>query len=150
MKRRQLVVSIIQAINRAQCRRVIDAEGNCPPTDVFIVLRCGEEGDNILGHILEEMPGVVVKPWVFELDGPQERIRRGSSHAALVAYMRNRLPGETAMSLIRKELGLGKSALKDLMIALRNEGHSLTKALAEIGVRYVSSGRGSRSFLLKS
>jgi hypothetical protein len=37
MQRRQLTVSVIQAINRVRCRRVIDSYGNCPPTDVFIV-----------------------------------------------------------------------------------------------------------------
>ncbi|MDA8638131.1 hypothetical protein N9L49_05920, partial [Rhodospirillales bacterium] len=34
MQDRQIAVSIIQAINRVQCRKVIDGDGNCPPTDV--------------------------------------------------------------------------------------------------------------------
>ena len=151
MQRRQLSVSIIQAINRVHCRRVIDAEGNCPPTDIFIVLRDGDEGDAILDHIREEMPGIVVKKWDFELDGPAERIRRGSSHNALMILMENRLPGEIAMSQIRSELGLTDEGLKELRKVLRDDSHQLTRALAEMGVSYVSTkrGRGSRSFLLK-
>jgi hypothetical protein len=151
MQRRQLSVAIIQAINRVRCRRVIDADGNCPPTDVFIVLPHGGLGDAILEHLIEEMPGVVVVPWDFALDGPSERIRRGSSHEALIALMGNRLPGETPMSFIRSELGLTASATKELREVLRNDGHELTKKLARLGVRYVTSGRGrgSRSFLLK-
>ena len=57
MQRRQLTVSVIQAVNRVRCRRVIDGDGNCPPTDVFIVLPHGADGDAILGHLQEEMPG---------------------------------------------------------------------------------------------
>ena len=115
-----------------------------------LVLGAGEEGDVILDRILQEMPGVVVKSWLFELDGPEEHIRRGSSHEAFLALMRSRLPGETPMSFIRKELSLTNSAYKDLLETLRDETHSLCKALAEIGVRYVSRGPGKPGFLLKS
>ena len=87
MQRRQLTVSVIQAVNRVRCRRVIDGDGNCPPTDVFIVLPRGAEGDAILAHLQEEMPGAVIVPWEFEMDGPSERVRRGSSHEALLALM---------------------------------------------------------------
>lgn len=151
MQRRQLTVSVIQAINRVRCRRVIDSDGNCPPTDVFIVLPRGADGDAILAHLQEEMPGAAVVPWEFELDGPSERVRRGSSHEALVAFMNNRLPGETPMSLIRCELGLTSSAVKDLRGVLRDEDHDLTKTLAHLGVRYLTTGkgRGAKSYLLK-
>jgi hypothetical protein len=151
MQRRQLAASVIQAVNRVRCRRVIDADGNCPPTDVFIVLPDGADGDAILGHLQEEMPGAVVVPWAFEMDGPSERVRRGSSHDALVALMSNRLPGETPMSFVRSELGLTASAVKDLQGVLRDDGHDLTRSLAHLGVRYMTTGkgRGARSYLLK-
>ncbi|NSL72448.1 hypothetical protein C6Y62_11575 [Hyphomicrobium sulfonivorans] len=151
MLRRQIAVSVIQAVNRVRCRRVIDAEGNCPPTDVFIVLPRGSDGDAILEHLEEEMPGAVTVSWNFEMDGPCERVRRGSSHEALLAFMGNRQPGETPMSLIRSELELSQSAEKDLRCVLRDDDHDLTKALAHRGVRYVTTGRGrgSRSYLLK-
>jgi len=151
MQRRQLAVSIIQAVNRVRCRRVIDTDGNCPPTDVFIVLPNDAEGDAILGHIQEEMPGAGVVPWAFEMDGTAERVRRGSSHAAVLALMANRLPGETPMSHVRSELGLTASALKDLQGVLRDDGHDLTRSLAGLRVRYMTTGkgRGARSYLLK-
>ena len=151
LQRRQLTVSVIQAINRVRCRRVIDRDGNCPPTDAFIVLPSGADGDAMLDHLREEMPGALFVPWEFELDGPQERVRRGSSHGALLAFMDNRLPGETPMSLIKSELGLKPSAVKDLRNVLRDDDHYLTKTLAQVGVRYLSTGkgRGARSYLLK-
>jgi hypothetical protein len=151
MQRRQMTVSVIQAVNRVRCRRVIDGNGNCPPTDVFIVLPKRTDGDAILGHLQEEMPGVVVVPWVFEMDGPQQRVRRGSSHEAVLALMANRQPGETPISFIKSELGLTPSAVKDLCIVLRDERHNLTKSLAGLGIRYLTTGkgRGARSCLLK-
>lgn len=151
MQRRQLTVSIIQAVNRVRCRRVIDEDGNCPPTDVFIVLPAGADGDTILNHLCEEMPDVKVLPWEFEMDGPAEHVRRGSSHEALVSLMTGRLPGETPMSFIRSELGLSASATKDLRGVLRDEDHYLTRSLAQHGVRYMTTGkgRGARSYLLK-
>jgi hypothetical protein len=151
MQRRQLTVSVIQAVNRVRCRRVIDADGNCRPTDVFIVLPDTADGNAILDHLQEEMPGAVVVPWEFEMDGPSERVRQGSSHAALLALMGNRLPGETPMSYIKSELGLTASAAKDLRGVLRDDDHDLTKSLANLGVRYMTTGkgRGARSYLLK-
>lgn len=152
MQRRQLTVSVIQAINRVRCRRAIDAEGNCPPTDIFILLPKGRDGDAILSHLREEMPGIKTVEWQFELDGPVERLRRGSSHEALLALMAHRMPGETSMSFVRSELGLSTTGLKELRGVLRDEEHELTKSLAAIGVRYVTEGKGraARSFLFKA
>ena len=94
---------------------------------------------------------MVVQPWQFELDGPQARVRKGSCHEAVLALMSNKLQGETPISTLRKELGLARDVVKDLQAVLRDEDHTLTKALADIGVSYVSTGkgRGARSFLLK-
>ena len=112
----------------------------------------GTDGDAILVHLQDEMPGAVVVPWDFEMDGPSERVRRGSFHEALVALMGNRLP-EEAQDVVhfQSELGITPSAVKKLRKVLRDDSHHLTKSLAEVGVRYLTSGMGrsSRSFLLK-
>jgi hypothetical protein len=111
----------------------------------------GADGDAVLAHLQEEMPGAAVVPWDFEMDGPSERVRRGSSHEALLAMMNNRLPGETPLSFIKSELGLTDSGAKDLRTVLRDDAHDLTKSLAHLGVRYLTTGkgRGARSYLLK-
>jgi hypothetical protein len=133
-----------------RCRRVIDADGNCQPTAIFIILDSGDEGDAILALIQEEMPGIVVRPWTFGLDGPEKLIRRGSFHEALIVLMRNQPVGETSMVSIRTKLDIGPSAYKSLMKALRDKTHHLSQALAEMRVVYVSPGRGTKSFLLKT
>ncbi len=152
MQQRQLSVSIIQAINRVRCRKVIDAEGRCEPTDIFIVLPEDRDGDAILEDIRRDMPGLNVVVWAFDLDGPEVRKpRAGSSHAALVAYMRTQLPGQVAFQSLRKVLNLTRSGMKKLATALRDESHETTRALKAMGVEYrtTGTGRGAISFLAK-
>jgi hypothetical protein len=106
MEQRQLSVSIIQAINRICCRRVIDAQGRCPAADIYIALPKDKTGDAVLQDILADMPSIRVVPWNFELDGPKVRkARSGTSHAALITLMSNRLPGETAISVSSFDAG---------------------------------------------
>jgi hypothetical protein len=151
---RQLSASIIQAINRIRCRHVTDEHGGCPPADVFIMLPSGDRGEDILGAIRREMPGLEVVDWPFEPDGPKVSTRKqGTPHGRLVTYMENRAPGRTSMQVIARELGLSPNAKKDLQKNLRNENHPTTLALKAIGVTYSSvtgKGRVGRSELVKT
>jgi hypothetical protein len=152
MEQRQLSVSIIQAINRVRCRRVVDAQGRSPSADIFIVLPKDQKGDAILQDILADMPGIQEVPWAFELDGPiLPKVRNGSSHKALITYMTTRLPGETAMSTVKDALGLTDFTAKRLKEVLRNIDHPTTTALRDMGVRYFVRGKGpsARAFLMK-
>ena len=152
MEQRHLSVSIIQAINRVCCRRVIDAQGRCPTADIYVVLPADWKGDAILQDIRADMPYIREVAWDFQMDGPKVRkARAGTSHAALIKLMATRLPGETAMSHVQRELGLDTSKLKKLKAALSKPDHHTTVALREIGVRYVvrGAGCGSKSFLIK-
>jgi hypothetical protein len=143
MEQRQLSVSIIQAINRVRCRRVADAQGRSPSADIYVVLPKDQTGDAILQDIRLDMPGIHEVPWDFELDGPVvPKVRKGSSHEALITYMTTRLPGEAAMSIVKAELGLTDNALRKLKEVLRNTDHPTTRALRDIGVHYVVRGKG--------
>ncbi len=152
METKEVIVSVVQALNRVRCRKVIDMEGNCPKTDAFIVLPTGDRGRAILDGIMQEMPEIVVDPsWSFTFEGSRVEIRRGSSHDGIIRLMDNRGPGEVSMGSIQKEFCLSNDAMKDLRKALRNAEHPLSKALAELGVAYVvtGAGRGARSYLVK-
>jgi hypothetical protein len=147
MEQRQLSVSVIQAINRICCRHVIDAEGNCPPADIFIVLPGDVVGDAILEDIRADMPGLKIEPWDFELDAPKAKSPRGG-HARLIEYMASRPDGAVSLPDVQRDLGLPN--LKKLREALNKEQHSTTQALAAIGVLYIrGKGRGSKSYLVK-
>ena len=152
MGQRQLSVSIIQAINRVRCRRVIDAQGRSPSADIYVLLPNDQTGDAILRDILVDMPCIRQVPWTFELDGyVVPKVRKGSSHEALITYMTTRLAGEMAMSDVKEGLGLKDSALKKLKAVLRKTDHPTTTALLDMGVRYVvlGKGRGAKAYLIK-
>ncbi|KJC55619.1 hypothetical protein UB31_00495 [Bradyrhizobium sp. LTSP849] len=151
MEDRQLAVSVIQAINRICCRRVIDAEGNCPAADIFIVLPQDKTGEAVLDAVRADMPGLNIVPWNFELDGPKVRQpRNGSSHARLISYMADVQPGMLSLSSVQHELHIGKSGLGKLRETLNNVEHETTKALGALGVQYIpGGGRGAKSYLLK-
>lgn len=152
METKEVIVSVVQALNRVRCRKVVDTEGNCPPTEAFIVLPGGERGRAILDGITQEMPEIVVDPsWSFTFEGSRVEIRRGSSHEGIVRLVENRGPGEVSMEAVQREFCLGHEAMKDLRKAFRNPEHPLTKALADLGVAYVQTGygKGSRSYLVK-
>jgi hypothetical protein len=151
MQQRQLSVSVIQAINRIRLRRVIDEEGHCPEANVYIVLPKDADGDAILTNIKNDMPGLKVADWTFEMDGPKvKRPRKGSSHEALISFMEARLPGKTPLSAIKRELSLSDTGLKKLRETLGKKDHATTKALSALGVEYLAGGgRGAKSFLSK-
>jgi hypothetical protein len=152
MEQRQMSVSIIQAINRICCRRVIDAEGNCPPADIYILLPQDSLGVDILDDIRADMPGLREVPWDFELDGRTVRKpRAGTSHAKLIEYMERQPCGPVSLSTIQQYFGLTKTALKRLRETLNNAAHETTKSLSALGVKYAPGvGRGSTSYLLKA
>jgi hypothetical protein len=115
LQRRHLAASIIQAMGRVRLRKVIDGQGRCQQTEVFIVLPKGERGKEILQHLREDLPKINVVDWPFELDGPKVRVKRnGLPHERLVTYMAHRNPGRTYMSLISREFGLKLHEGKDL------------------------------------
>lgn len=153
LQRRHLATSIIQAMGRVRLRKVIDQQGRCAPTDVFIVLPTGERGTEILRYIRQELPNISVRDWPLDLDGSKARVKRnGLPHEGLVTFMSNRNPGRTAMNLIGREFGLKPHQRKDLRKALSDENHPTTLKLKELGVTYRSEGkgRGAKSFLLKA
>jgi hypothetical protein len=149
LQRRQMSASVIQAINRVQCRKVSDEFGNCLPTDVFIVLPVGTDGDAILQVIHEEMPGIQQVPWSFQTDDPQDRVRKGSTHETLLYLMSTRR-GTISMDWIAGELRLTTNGKRELMKTLRDQSHHLTLALADLGFRLVvqGKGRGAKSYLV--
>ena len=58
---------IVQMINRISCRNVIDTEGNCPDTQVYLTLPKNKPLSNtIISTIKEQMPHIVIKEdWKF-------------------------------------------------------------------------------------
>ncbi|MGE4279514.1 MAG: DEAD/DEAH box helicase family protein [Magnetospirillum sp.] len=146
----QLVVSIVQAINRVRCRRVVDAEGNCLPTDVFILLPEDKTGRAILDGIRREMPGIVVRKWQYE--AARRKVRRSNFEEALVRYAATLRQGRVAISEVREALSVPKRTMQWLLARLKDGTSDLARNLASRGISYevVGAGRGARSYLVKA
>jgi len=150
MEQRQMSVSVIQAVNRICCRHVIDAEGHCPPADIFIVLPKDALGDAVLDAIKADMPEIRVVDWDFSLDAPKEKKPRiGSTHHRLINYMAKQPGGAVSLSTVQRDLQL--TSVKKLRETLNNSAHPTTVALKADGVSYLPGvGRGSKSYLVKA
>ena len=146
----QLTTSIVQAMNRVRCRRVIDAEGNCLPTDVYILLPNGREADEIIAGIKANMPGVRVIPWHYQ--HAKRKPRKSDHQQALAVYAANAMmPGRKALSVLRAELGIPPTCMDRIRETLKDAGSELTLQLAASGVRYeLRAGGRPRAYLVKA
>jgi predicted Rdx family selenoprotein len=151
LKTGQMIVNVVQAINRARCRRVIDDQGNCPPTDVYIMLPKDHLAEEMLDGIKREMPGiVVVKDWDFI--GQKKRARRSNHEQALMKYIQNMETGSQAMGTIKRILGISQATMERLTASMKDPDSELAGVMADSGVQYVleSKGKIRRGRLVKS
>jgi hypothetical protein len=149
----QIAVSVVQAINRVRCRRVIDSSGNCAPTDVYIVLPRDSTGAYLLKAIKKEMPGINVLDWDFVLEDKSTKRPRRSNHGeALIRYMETILPGEVSASTIKTKLGIPQRSWMRLVSQIKDLSNDITVRLTSMGVRLEQRGigRGARTYLVKA
>jgi hypothetical protein len=153
ISQKDVSASVIQAVNRVRCRKVIDAQGGCESADVYIVLPKDWRGDAILADIRVNMPNIREVPWAFEPDGPKVYAPRSKSAAeAVIGLMRGREPGATPLPYIQRQLSLTKRQLTRLKEDLAKPASKLTAALHGLSVFYKvdGKGRGAKSFLVKA
>lgn len=135
---RQIAVSVIQAINRIKCRRVIDEFGNCGSANVYIVLPRDKTGKTVLSSIKDEMPEMEIVKWAFQIDGSgieNQRKPRPSKHIeAVLEYMACALPGIYSASHIQKALNIGAGTWRDVKQRLNAKIEGLDRQLQKIGV----------------
>uniref|UniRef100_UPI00259528B0 hypothetical protein n=1 Tax=uncultured Roseibium sp. TaxID=1936171 RepID=UPI00259528B0 len=151
LQNRQIAASLIQAINRIRCRRVVDGDGTCAEADVYIVLPPNKLGNDVLSRIRSEMPGIQVTPWDFDLDGESRLVRRAHYVEPVISYMKQQAAGDVDLKTLCEELSLSKNAKKDMQRDLKDQDNPFTTHLARMGITYhsVGRGRGARSFLAK-
>ncbi len=147
----QLSTSIIQAINRVRCRKVVDEQGNCPKTDIYMLLPKGNAAEAVLNDIRQAMPGIkVVENWKFKKNA--KKARGSKFEPALVKFMENLSTGsKLPMSAVGRRLGTSPKVLQTLTAKLKDTSSNLCKAMTEARARLEVSGegRGSRVYLVK-
>ena len=141
---------IVQMINRVSCRKVIDTEGNCPDTEVYLTLPKNNALANIIiSNIQIQMPGIVIKDdWEFN-PSPANKPGPVSKYDDLVL---DKLILSTdkviPFSLIAKELKIKKSAKDTLRAKLKTHANTNTntdpwiKNLIDNNIKFKKQGRG--------
>jgi hypothetical protein len=143
LMRGQLVSDIVQAIGRVRCRKVVDAEGNCRATDVFLKLPSGARGEELLRGIVDELPGVRVVEWAYEGTATKSKVPASQVAEALVLWC-SRLPqGRTSSKRAREELRIAAITWKRLVVALKDPVSDISKRLAELGIGFFAGVKGS-------
>jgi hypothetical protein len=150
LKTGHIVSSVVQAINRIRCRKVIDSKGNCPKSNIYLMLPNGVGGEAILEGILKSMPSVNLKEWTFT--GATRKIRKGNYDEALLTFANNMHIGKESSTNIKRALAINDSTWDRLVKKLSDNSSELFTKLLELGVTYLIERNGSRNvaYLAKS
>lgn len=137
--------SVLQGINRGCPRTIIDEQGNCPSTDVFILLPAGKTADAVLGSIQEEMPGAKIVQWRAV---SKNKKRIGHNERRLLATLQTDGPGTKSQIIAR--LSIAVRTFERMSVSLQKQDSVLMQELAAIGFQYrCAIGRGKEASFIK-
>jgi hypothetical protein len=111
-----LASEVIQAVNRVRCRNVIDEEGNCEATKVFLTLPSGDVGEFILQSITNKMKNIVVKDWELDSSMTRTSSKKSSWLNSVITYVLANLQADENLTAVdvMKALEVPKSTYNDL------------------------------------
>ncbi|MBE0573781.1 hypothetical protein IH575_02660 [Candidatus Dojkabacteria bacterium] len=149
----QIITDVVQAINRTRCRKVIDDKGNCPKTDIYILLDRGEIAQEIVDGIKQQMPDIQEEDWSYA--GQLRKVRRGKYEESVLYELQGLLPDSIVPAEeIRRKLDIPRTSFNVLIKKMRDKNPSdpFYVASQEAGVEYmvVRYGRRNVASLLKT
>jgi hypothetical protein len=150
------ITQVVQAINRIRCRKVIDAEGNCPEANVYLLLPDGPWGDQILQGIINLMDGIVVKPWVIQGFQARETKRgrpsgMGTAVNPLLDLLFNMPVGKISKNEVMEITKVSVSTFKRFVIETKTEESRIWKFLKQLGITYFSGkGKNAETYFTKT
>jgi len=132
-----VMTSTIQAINRVQCRKVVDKDGGCEETQIFMLMadETGREAQDMREALEREMPGMVFKDWEVL---PKPKGGRVSHAQRLIEFLKVLPAGEYRFGELMDKLAVSASGRKDIQKALNNKTSSLSRSLAVMQCVYLA------------
>jgi hypothetical protein len=145
----QITTSLVQAMNRIACRRVVSEDGDCPAVDIFVLLPPGKQGRDILDGIAHQMPDIQLLRWRYE--ALKKSVRKSDYEDLLVSHVAVMMPGKHSASEVRHRLNVSEAQWKRLISAAKDPASAVAAAFAAHGVRYhvEGAGRGARSYIIR-
>jgi hypothetical protein len=147
----QIAVDTIQAINRVRCRQTIDSEGNCKPTDVYLLLPQKTQAKTILKYIVRAMPNVNVV-FDFNYNSVKRKAKESNHENGLCTYLKNQPKGEYTKKNIISRKKMSTATFERLIAKAKSDPDcKLAQTMVEHNVTYHVTGKGRkiRSFFLK-
>ena len=147
----QITVSILQAINRIRCRRVIDEYGNCKSSKIYLLIPHGEEGEEVLNGICTEMPLMQLHEWKFKWNDINSSDDRTNFKEVITRLMENAHSGKYTYSWFQERIFISRRQWSRIVKDIRDEHSLFAKKMMDAGVSYVSKGkgRGAKSYFEK-
>lgn len=140
--------SVVQAINRIRCRRLIDASGNCDPTDVYLLLPSGSTNEAVVNAIVQQMPGVHICKWNAEV--AKRKVRAASCKSRLLAFFDAAKARTYSKSEVILEIRTNARTFERVITQLLEPASELARELTSRGVQYwVQTGRGREAYFIK-
>lgn len=147
------VTSLVQAINRIHCRKVIDKDGNCPHTDVVLFLKKKDKGC-LLPHIKELMPKIeVIEDQKSDTREPLEETMLFKAVTAVLTIIKQGTHNaEKIKAQIEKKYGkpISLRSYERIISEIKRTDSNLGLAAKRLGVSYIASvGRKGGRFFIK-
>ena len=155
----QMAVDVVQAINRARCRRVVDDHGRCEPVDVYIRLPRDAKGSRrekaeaIVEAVRDTMPDVVIEDWVIEETTIEKTAAAPTAVQVVAEHLLKMQPGRSVKARdVQKAVRLSTRTWRRILHAMRTPGSPLAVALTAIGVTYEmeATADGRRAWFRRS
>lgn len=142
-----ICVSVVQAINRIHCRHSIDAKGNCPPTDVFLLLPQQEAAKRIKDAIHKAMPNIREIEW--DIDIAKRKAKGSKAVHKLLAYLAALPKGRYKAQDIRELLSIRPDTWKNFTPEFAIKSSPEYAQLKTLGFSYYSGKGRSGAFFVK-
>lgn len=142
----QIANEVIQAINRTQCRKTIDEKGNCPHTDIYILLPGDGLADYLLDRIEVSMPGInILGDWEFKAQ--KMKAKRSKVSAGLIKLWEQMEVGEIlSKSEVATRLGISGRSVERAMKEAEVQDSELSASMRKIIISYeAKSGSKNRT-----
>jgi hypothetical protein len=132
-----IITSLVQAINRVRCRRVVDNEGGCDPTNIFLFLNNSKQCHEVLDGVESLMPHINVIHSGNEKAEPKCR-----DEDKLVKHLSKLAEGKHDAGKIQSKLKISDTTMRRLVKQINGQS-SLRQRLDALNITYAAKrGKG--------
>jgi len=144
IKNTEIAAELVQVINRAACRRVVDKEGNCPKVEVYLLMPNDQELSGIIVNAIKDnMNNVNVYNWDFALSTAKKPGPDGLSDDVFIREVSG-LESSISYSSITTKLGMTRGPTQNIRRRLvrSDEDDPIVSALHKYGFIFEKEGKG--------